>query len=148
MIDDDTRLPACPPYVGHRVHEEIFEFWPSDLEEVFIEAGIPRRLPPRNSECSNAGMMEGNPPAITSPMRSSTYVMRLARGDRQPIALAATADADAHTLYWFIDNAYIGHSRPDDPVYWQPPSAGDFRVRAVDDLGRSDERPLSVRLEQ
>jgi len=61
-------------------------------------------------------------------------------------ALAATADADVHVLYWFVDDAYVGRGTPGEPVYWQPPAAGDFRVRAVDDRGRSDERPLDVKL--
>jgi penicillin-binding protein 1C len=58
-IDDATGLPACPPYEGKHVHEEIFEFWPSDLEQVFAEAGIPRRKPPQNPACTNAGAPEG-----------------------------------------------------------------------------------------
>src|SRR6202044_3424355 len=46
MIDDATGRPACPPYDGKRVHQEVYEFWSSDLQQVFIEAGIPRRKPP------------------------------------------------------------------------------------------------------
>lgn len=145
-IDDATGLPACPPYAGKAVHQEIFEFWPSDLQQVFALAGIPRRTPPQNSQCPNAGEPDGAAPAITSPLRGSAYVLRLTQQDRQRIAFNATADADTRALYWFVDNAYVGRSAPGEALYWSPPAAGGFRVRAVDDHGRSDERLLDVRL--
>ena len=73
MIDDATGLPACMPYKGKRVHEEVYEFWSSDLQEVFAQAGIPRRKPPQNPACANAGAPEGTAPLITSPLRGSAY---------------------------------------------------------------------------
>ena len=145
-IDEATGAPACPPYTGKRVREEIYEFWPSDLQQVFAQAGIPRRKPPQNAECINAGAPEGTAPQITSPMRGSAYAMRLAQQDRERIAFNAAADADARTLYWFVDDAYVGRTNPGEPLFWQPPAAGNYRVRAVDDRGRADERPLDVRL--
>ncbi|MGD0143037.1 MAG: penicillin-binding protein 1C [Rhizomicrobium sp.] len=145
-IDDASGLPACPPYAGKHVHEEIYEFWPSDLEQVFAEAGIPRRKPPQNRSCADAGAPEGAAPQITSPLRGSAYALRLTEFDRRRIAFNATADADARTLYWFVDEAYVGRSTPGEPLFWQPPTAGTYRVRAVDDRGRSDERPLDVTL--
>jgi penicillin-binding protein 1C len=146
MIDDATGLPACMPYEGKRVHEEVYEFWSSDLQEVFAQAGIPRRKLPQNQACSNAGAPEGTAPKITSPLRGSAYVMRLTQHDRKRIAFNATADADAHALYWFVDDAYVGASSPGEPLFWQPAAAGNYRVRTVDDHGRSDERPLDVSL--
>jgi penicillin-binding protein 1C len=56
------------------------------------------------------------------------------------------ADADAHVLYWFVDEAYAGRSTPGETLYWWPPAAGAYRVRVVDDHGRSDERPLALTL--
>lgn len=146
MIDDATGRPACPPYEGKRVHQEIYEFWSSDLQQVFVDAGIPRRKPPENSDCSDAGRLGGAAPRITSPLRGSAYVMRLAEEGSGRVVLAATADADAHALYWFVDGAYVGKSAPGDALYWHPETAGRFRVRAIDDHGRSDERPLEVKL--
>lgn len=146
LIDDATGLPACPPYAGKHIHQEIYEFWPSDLQRVFAEAGIPRRKPPQNPACANAGEVEGAAPQISSPLRGSAYVMRLKQLGNEPIAFNASADADAHALYWFVDDSYVGRSAPGDPLYWQPLVAGEFRVRAVDDHGRSDERPLDIKL--
>jgi penicillin-binding protein 1C len=146
MVDDATGRAACPPYDATRVHQQVYEFWPSDLQQVFIDAGIPRRKPPQSDGCADAGRPDGAAPKITSPLRGSAYVLRLKQQAKDRLALAATADADAHALYWFVDDAYVGRSNPGEALYWQPSEAGQFRVRAVDDRGRSDERPLDVRL--
>ena len=144
VIDDSTRLRACPPYAGKRTHVEVFEFWSSDLEDVFAEAGIPRRKPPSSPACANAGMVESAPLEITSPHRGSAYELELSRPDRQSIAFNSTADADASAVYWFVDDVYVGSAAPGRPLSWTPRSAGQYRVRAVDDRGDSDERQLEV----
>jgi penicillin-binding protein 1C len=146
VIDDATGLPACPPYSGKRTHEEVYEFWPSDLQQVFAQAGIARRKPPINPACFNAGTPEGTPPQITSPILGSIYTMRLSQPDKQRIAFSATADADAHTLYWFVNDEYVGRSAPGSALYWQPGTAGSYNVRAIDDHGRVDQRALQVSL--
>jgi penicillin-binding protein 1C len=146
VIDDATGLPVCPPYAKKRVHEEVYEFWSSDLAQTFIQAGIPRRKPPQNPACANAEAWEGTQPRITSPSRGSTYAMRLAERARQPVAFSAVADADTRFLYWFVDEAFVGRSAPGEPLYWQAPAAGAYRLRVVDDHGRTDARPLELML--
>ena len=146
VIDSATGRPACPPYAGKNVREELYEFWPTDLQQVFVQAGIPRRKPPQNPDCARAGESENASLQITSPGRASTYVLRLKQKDRDNFAFTATADADTRALFWFVDGAFAGRSNPGQTFYWKPPSAGDYRVRVVDDHGRSDERPLPVRL--
>lgn len=146
VIDDASGLPACPPYAGKRTHVTVYEFWPSDLQQVFVQAGIPRRKPPQNPDCRNAGTPQGDPPQITSPLRGSTYALRLAQLGQERIAFTATTDADVHALYWFVNDAYVGHSAPGQALYWQPPTAGSYTVRVVDEHGRSDQRPLGVSL--
>ncbi len=146
VIDDASGQPACPPYAGKRTHVEVYEFWPSDLQQVFAQAGIPRRKPPQNPDCKNAGAPEGDPPQITSPLRGSTYAMRLKQLGQSRIAFIATTDADVHALYWFVNDAYIGRSVPGESLLWQPQTAGSYDVRVVDDHGRSDQRPLGVSL--
>jgi penicillin-binding protein 1C len=146
IMDDATGRPACPPYAGKSLHQELYEFWPTDLLEVFAKAGIPRRKPPQNPDCTNAGMPEGAAPRITSPLRGASYVLRLSRQDRQTIALSAVADADVRMLYWFAGDEFIGSSKPGETLFWQPATAGSYDLRAVDDLGRGDERGLAVSL--
>ncbi|MEX3613383.1 MAG: penicillin-binding protein 1C [Burkholderia gladioli] len=146
VIDDASGKPACPPYEGKRTHLEIDEFWPSDLQQVFARAGVPRRRPPENPECRNAGQLAGNAPQITSPLRGSTYAMRVQGAEPARIAFSATADGGAHALYWFVDDSYVGRSQPGDTLFWQPATAGAYTVRVVDDQGRADQRALAVGL--
>ncbi|HTA65763.1 MAG TPA: penicillin-binding protein 1C [Xanthomonadaceae bacterium] len=143
VIDDATGKPACPPYRGP-THVEVYEYWPSDLQQVFAQAGMPRRVPPANPDCADAGQVAGDPPRITSPLRGSTYAMQIKRQEENRVAFSATADADAHALYWFVDDAYVGRSAPGESLFWQPSGAGRYDVRAVDDHGRVDERSLEV----
>lgn len=142
IIDDATGQPACPPYSSKRTHTEIYEYWPSDLQQVFAEAGIARRKPP--AACTNAP--DDGPPQVSSPLRGSVYTLRLGQRDRNRIAFAATSDAAARALYWFVDNAYVGRTAPGEDLFWMPPAAGNYRVRVVDDRGLTDERALAVTL--
>ena len=148
VIDDASGLPACPPYAGKRTHVEVFQFWPSDMQRVFAQAGMPRRRPPHNPACDQAGVLQGAAPSITSPLRGSVYTLQLDHAERDRIAFRATSDADADALYWFVDHAYVGRTRPGGTLQWQPHGAGTHVVRVVDDHGRSSRRRLTVSLVQ
>ena len=117
-----------------------------DLGSAQVQAGIPRHKPPQNVECKNAGEPDDDPPKITSPLRGSTYALRLKQLGRERIAFIATTDADIHALYWFVNAACIGRSAPGVSLFWQPQNAGSYNVRVVDDHGRSDQRPLGISL--
>ena len=142
MIDDTTGLAACPPYENKRVHQEIFEFWSSDLQEVFAAAGIPRRKPPENSIAPMPAHKATR--RITSPLRDAAYVMRLPQltadiaFNAPPTPMRTRSTGSSTTLMWA--------GVPGDPLYLEPPAAGHYRVRTVDDHGRSDERQLEVSL--
>ncbi|TBR39311.1 MULTISPECIES: penicillin-binding protein 1C [Dyella] len=144
VMDDATGKPACPPLEGKRTHLEVYEFWPSELQQVFIQAGMPRRVPPRNDDCVQSGIAVGDPPRMTSPLRGSIYALRLRDDDSRRIALTADADAAVRNLYWFVNDAYVGSSAPGQPLFWEPPSPGNYDVRVVDDRGMSDHRGLGV----
>jgi penicillin-binding protein 1C len=146
VMDDATGKAACPPFDDKRTHVEVYEFWPSDLQRVFQQAGMPRRSPPVNPDCHGDERVSGMPPSITSPLRSSTYTLRLKQLAEESIPFTATSDADVHSLYWFVDDAYVGRSVPGEPLYWQPHGAGRHTVRVVDDHGLADQRILDISL--
>lgn len=146
VMDDATGLAACPPFDGKRTHVDVYEFWPSDLQRVFQQAGMPRRKPPVNPACSGSERVDGSAPGITSPLRGSIYTLRLKQLDEERIPFTATSDADVHALYWFVDDAYIGRSTPSESMFWQPHGAGQYTIRVVDDHGRADQRLMQVNL--
>jgi penicillin-binding protein 1C len=132
---------ACPPFEPGRTRTEVYEYWPSDLAQLFAQAGMPRRQPPP-SDCT--GGEPGTAPAITSPLRATTYTQRVG-APPQVIALNATAEADAAELHWFANEAYLGSTRPGVALGWQP-VPGSYVLRAVDGRGRADARNVRVEL--
>ena len=147
-IDRATGQVACGPFDPRTMQMEVFEFWPSDLARVFTQAGMPRRRPPPQSDCTGSHSWLGSPPSITSPYRATRYTMRLSHPEQVSLNLAATVDADVSRLYWFAGGSFIGDSAAGDPVAWTPPHAGRFRLSVVDDHGREDAREIEVAVVQ
>jgi penicillin-binding protein 1C len=143
VVDNTTSKPVCPPYDPRMTHTEIFEYWSSDLAKVFRQAGIPRRPPPSLPDCA-AAIDDGQSPQIVSPVRGEVYTRRISRGGEERIAFNASVDAGVQTLYWFVDDGFVGAAKPGDSLLWQPSAAGEYTLRAIDDHGRSDARALRV----
>lgn len=143
-IDTKTGLRACRAGApGTRA--AVYEFWPSDMLEIFRQAGIPRRIPPPYApECRiEETAAKGIAPQITSPQWGVTYNIRSHSLTRERIPLTAVTDADARTVYWFVNERFEGTSPSGEPLFWRP-SPGRFVVRAVDDQGRADAREVRV----
>ena len=81
---------------------------------------------------------------MTSPLRGGIYTVRAHREGDERIALGATVDADVKSLYWFVDEAFVGSAAPGEALFWQPAAAGPYTVRVVDDHGRFDSRALRI----
>lgn len=142
-VDKTTGKAVCPPYDLTRDERRVFEFWPSELQQVFAAAGIPRTLPPRAPQCSDT-TEGGAPPRITSPLTGSVYAVRLDDPAQNRIALTADTDADVHTVYWFADRSYLGASESAHTLFWVPSQPGTFTLTVVDDHGRADSRTVRV----
>jgi penicillin-binding protein 1C len=145
FIDTRTGQQACPPYDPTFTRNEVYEFWPTDLLQLFAQAGMPRRRPPPLAT-SRDDAPAGTPPHITSPVTTVTYTVRAMRVGAESIPLSANADSEVHRLHWFVDEDYIGTGVPGTAVPWNPQRSGKYIVRAVDDRGRADSRELNVAL--
>ncbi|MDR2711340.1 MAG: penicillin-binding protein 1C [Burkholderiales bacterium] len=154
MVDTRTGKTACPPYDSHFVKREVFEYWPSDLRKLFVQAGMPRRLPPPPADCGNengsaTGTAAGVAPRIISPLTGVIYQRRLSRSDDEEsggITLQAIADGDVETLYWFFGTNYLGASASGKDLLWKNAPSGRHTLRVVDDHGRADTRTVAVEL--
>lgn len=147
-LDRATGRPACGRFDPSTMRTEVFEFWPSDLAQVFVQAGIPRRRPPAGHDCGGAQDWLGSAPSITSPYRATRYTMRLSHPDQVNLSLAATVDADVSKVFWFVGNTFIGSADAGKALAWTPDRTGQFRLSVVDDHGRSDEREIEVAVVQ
>lgn len=147
-IDKATGEAVCPPYDPDKVKMAVFEFWPSDLANVFALAGLPKRTPPVAHCKDSVSTVTGAAPRITSPLRSTTYTLRRETLSRTPIVLSAITDNDSDVVYWFADDVYLGNSASQRTIEWYPRASGRYRVRAIDDHGRADARTVSVEISQ
>src|SRR6185312_2986901 len=144
-IDTRTGLQACPPYDPSHTRSEVFEYWPTELLQLFAQAGMPRRRPPPAADCQR-DLPSGTPPHITSPVTAATYTIRAGRVGDEAVPLAANADSEVRRLHWFVDESYVGTSAPGIALAWNPHGSGHYVVRAIDDRGRADSRPLDIAL--
>ena len=130
---------------GKYVKSEVREFWPTDLLELFDEAGLPRLVPPPYppKETRYDNRREGFAPVITSPLSNTNYILRAADDRRKTIVLAAAADADAEELFWFADSEFLGRAKTDEKLLWQP-KTGVHAITAVDRKGRSGSIKITV----
>lgn len=144
-IETKTGLRACNNRVEDTT-EKVYEFWSSDLLKIFKQAGIPRRVPPPYHPGCDIDQIsqQGKKPMITSPRTRLSYQFR--PGKKQTIPFMAVSDSDVKKLYWFIDESFIGTSKPGKTLFWDA-RPGQYLVRVIDDQGRGDGRALHVESE-
>jgi penicillin-binding protein 1C len=141
LIDTRTGQIACQANGYTKL--ETFEYWSSDMAAIFQRAGMPLRQPPI-SHCDNDAAEIQLPPSIVSPLRGVIHIRRLSKPE--PIYLRAEASTESATLHWFVDDTFIGSSKPGVAIPWNPPLAGQYVLRVVDMQGRSDSRKIQLEL--
>lgn len=142
MVLVDTRTGQAVCGEGPHTRREIFEFWPSDMQRLFQQAGIPRRQPPHLPDCALPGDETGDGPRIVSPLRGVVYTLRLSRPTA--MALQAHATGSRARIFWLDGDSLIGSVPSGEVLPWSPGSAGRHLLRAVDEGGRADVREVVV----
>ena len=142
MIDSGKR--ACRYEKGKTILK-VFEVWPSDLAAVFKRLGIHKNSPPPFAkDCLDEEIVYyGKKPEIIYPVAGLEYMIDVDAGSVN-IPFKATIDNDASTVFWFVDDAYVGKSLKNEMFSWSA-KPGDFVLTAVDDLGRNSTAKIVVR---
>ncbi|MDE0063258.1 MAG: penicillin-binding protein 1C [Gammaproteobacteria bacterium] len=143
-IDRRTGLRSCEP--GDHSERVVYEFWPSNLHDVFRRAGIAiRRPPPWLPDCGlDETSATGLAPRIRAPQRSLVYHAAAPGAAEGTVPFSAVLDGDARRMFWFVDHRLVASARPGESYFWTP-RPGRFTVRVVDDLGRADAETIRVR---
>ncbi len=133
LIDNKTGLRTNFEIKG-KTHYEVYEFWPSDILNLFEKAGIKKKLPPAYMPNINLNDVSayGNPPKIFLPLKDVIYKIE---PKEKIIPLKADIDADADTVYWFVDGNLAGSSKKNETLFITA-SSGKHSVQAVDNLNR------------
>ena len=140
-VDERSGKVVCGPQPGAR--REVVEQWGSDMRRLFRQAGLPRAAVPEDGCGSDAA--SASAPLITSPLRGVRHILRVKKPE--PLVLRAEAAAGIRTVYWFADDALIGHTAPGEGITWMPALAESghrYVLRAVDDQGRAESREVIV----
>ena len=151
-VDRRSGLQACADAPAAATRLEVYEFWSSDMLELFERAGLPRRRPPAPDPACGASPPAGGEhtaaraPEITSPLDGVSYLLRDSPSapPANPLPLRATTDAGVDELFWFVDGAFVGRATRDRPLEWLPRLPGRYQIRVVDDAGRAARRELVV----
>jgi penicillin-binding protein 1C len=138
QVDAQTGKPTCNHGPGTRT--EVYEFWPTDMQRLFREAGMPRRQPPALPDCGTDIASDG--PIISSPNHAGIYTIRLAKP--VPLALRANALSSEDSLYWLANGSLLGKSRGGEALAWSPAQPGRYILRVVDQAGRGDSREVQI----
>lgn len=138
QVDAHTGEPTCAHGRGTRT--EVYEFWPTDLQRLFREAGMPRRQAPPLPDCGTG--IAGDGPVISSPNQFGTYTIRLSKP--VPLALRANASSSDESLYWLANGSLLGRTRAGNALAWSPSQPGRYVLRVVDQAGRGDSREVHI----
>lgn len=140
LVDRRTGLRACvdDPTVTER---RVYAFWPSHALAMLRQAGRPVETPP--AWMPGCGVRAaGRSPEILSPEGGS--VRWTERDGFARVTLSAGTDTDARTVHWFADGTYVGKSVPNRALATTF-TAGDHRIEAVDDQGRTQSVRFTVK---
>ena len=145
-IDVKTGLRACRHTPPSTVLKS-YDFWPSDVLQAYASVGISLRLPPPFMEnCPEVeNFRRGKAPEILLPAEGSVFAVRSAALEKERMVLKASADADAGEICWFVENRLEG-CVPSERILEIKPRIGKQTIRAVDNMGRSSEVSVEVRL--
>jgi len=137
-INPLTGLQTC--HINAKTRFEIYEFWPSDFLQLFKRAGFAKKMPPAFEPGCQQIVSEGLMPEVILPKKNLVYVISK---PSKKLPFKAVVDADVKTLYWFVNNKFVGASLANQVFYWQG-EEGVFVVRVADDHGRVGGMELKV----
>ncbi len=147
LVDRRTATVVCDE--NEHTDWQVIEQWPTDMQRLFREAGMPRRAAPPLPNCAGKmSVVNTTAPQIVSPLRAVTYTMRLSKP--APISLraegAGSANHNGGKQFWFSNEAFIGEAKTGESLPWQPPKAGRYLLRVVDEAGLADSRDINVEI--
>jgi penicillin-binding protein 1C len=143
-INTETGKRACREITG-QTHMEVFEFWPSDIREMFMIAGIHKRQPPEYEQSCALSKKRSSAPRIQSPTKGLIYTMPSDKIEESLIPFTAILDADSHQAFWYLNKSFVGKSNSNTPLFWKP-QLGEFTLKVVDEKGLSSSQQLIVEL--
>ncbi len=145
-IDKKTGLRACR-YDENTSYLAVYEFWPTDIYDLFLKSGVHKRRPPRYMPGCDIDDISyfGSAPVFSMPADGSVYTITAGSDRPGLIPFAVSADSGANKIYWFVNGRLVGSGKPSEKFFWRA-KPGVFRLTVSDDAGRSSSVNFSVEL--
>ena len=126
--------------------KEIYEFWPSDVVQLYVKFGLPyKKAPPFEEGCEiETGQVAA--PEIISPKLGLVYSVKFSgQTGYERIPLKPKVDQEVKKVFWFANQKPLGDSSPDETLMAEL-NPGNYEITLVDDRGQVATRMIQVKL--
>lgn len=130
---------SCLPKAGYM--EKLYPNYPPEMIRYFDMYHIPyQKIPEHNPDCPR--VYKDKALVIQSPVNGMEYM--LIKKESHKIMLKCNTGNDVSMVYWYINNAFYGKSKPDQALFFTP-DGGKVKVSCTDDKGRTADVHITVR---
>ena len=148
FVTSDERYQVCSLcWESEHRHKISLLFYPPDVAQYLRERGqVLASIPPHNPACP--GLQAGNPMQIVYPGQNARlWIPRDIDGRFQQVTLRVAHRQPASTIFWYIDNRYLGETKENHVKALTIP-AGWHTLEVVDRMGNRDRRRFFVALKK
>jgi penicillin-binding protein 1C len=129
---------TCIPEIGFK--KKNVKNLPAELITFYEAENIPyETVPPHNPECQR--LFSDHAPIITSPIDQMSYILNVEEDPQ--MMLSCHAANDVSTIFWYVNDVFMGTSLPTDPYFFKP-EPGRVKISCSDDKGRNSNITVSV----
>lgn len=149
LVSGQTGKRICRVQSNQLAKTEVYEFWPSDIVQLFTKFGLPyKKAPPFEKNCEQVEVSLAAIPEIVSPKQDLTYTVRFdEKTGYEKIPFKAKVDQEIKKIFWFANQKPLGESLPEETLMAEL-LPGSYEITLVDDHGQVATRPFQVKLLQ
>lgn len=149
LVSRQTGKRICRVQNATLTNTEVYEFWPSDIVQLFAKFGLPyKKAPAFEKNCDQAEATLAAIPEIVSPKQDLIYTVRFdEKNGYEKIPFKAKVDQEIKKVFWFANQKPLGESLPQDTLMAEL-SPGNYEITLVDDQGQVATRSFQVQLIQ
>ncbi|WP_118976674.1 penicillin-binding protein 1C [Taibaiella koreensis] len=130
---------SCLPPTGYKIKS--FPDIDPELASFYESRHIAYdKVPEHNPACSR--YFEGRAPVINSLTGGATYL--ITDKGKQQLQLSCAAGSDVHTVYWYINDRYLGRCTKEEKLFFIP-ADNNIKVSCTDDKGRNSDLQIRVK---
>lgn len=132
---------SCLPASGYKVKH--YDNPPPELLSFMQASNSALLLPPPHNDACTQKQLSGVL-SFKTPINGKEYWID--ETEDGEMAFEIEAPADASTIFWFLDEKYLGKSSPSKPYFHTFKTSGNYQLKAADDLGRTQSVSFNVRV--